>query len=104
MIREQLPNEEDNVLEFGKSHFRPCGVTEEFLDDPLEELLNEFSVGNSGTYEEIEGRESDLEQILAEAQQSMSPTQQLRLSIIKAKKSLRELHYYNRELRIHLGL
>lgn len=117
MKLENVPDTKENVISLGKyrpGHFRPCGVMDEFLDDPLEELLNEFAEfeGPPGDVEDIpndfwsDKRQSDLGigEILKESQKHMSPVQRLRFSMMKTKQSLNELHYYGREVKLHLGL
>lgn len=114
MSQDNPTEHDDNILSFEKfqapAHFRPCGAVEEYLDDPLEDLLKEFSECEesppdaSDFWSEQRQEELGIGEVLKEAQKQMSPIQRLRLSVMKTKKSLNELHYYNRELKIHLGL
>ena len=116
MKLENSPDEMENVVSIGNyrpGHFRPCGAVEEYLDDPLEELLNEFAHLESPPGEQEEpdpfwsaSRQEELGigEILKESQQSMSSIQRLRFSVMKTKKSLRELHYYRREIEMQLGI
>ena len=115
-MNEKSVLEEGNVISMqlfqkASAHFRPCGVEEEFLDDPLAELLNEFADDPPELTEDPppfwseQYQESlEIKDILEEALQSMSPIQKLRFSMMKTKKSLKELHYYNRELKTFLGV
>ena len=119
-MNSRLESQEENVISLtnfrqASAHFRPCGVEDEFLDDPLEDLLNEFEFPESeqefltedpptSFWSDQHQQDLGLKDIMEEATHSMTPIQRLRFSMIKTKKSLKELHYYNRELKIFLGL
>lgn len=117
MKLENSPDDNENVVSLGSyrpQHFRPCGTMDEYLDDPLEELLNEFSEFDAPPGEQEEQElsfwskqkqdELGIGEILKESQKSMSPIQRLRFSVMKTKKDLNELHYYSREVKLHLGI
>ena len=90
-------------------YFRPCGVIDEFLDDPLEELLAEFSDRETDHMSPILPQtEINLNELIAEVEKEMpilsvlSPVEQLRLSMVKLKKKRDELSYYIDEINLYI--
>ena len=97
--------EENPPLEY----FRPCGAMEEFLDDPLEELMNEFSEFESEYVSAITPQTNlDLKSLIEEVEREMpsgdllSPIEKLRLSMVKLKKRHQKLKYYIDEINLYM--